>query len=122
MKLNWPQLENLHKDTSEHCLNVMRKKNHDYTDGSVDVFANFRMAETFGIPAEKGILLRVGDKMQRINTFIGKGNLKVEDEGVMDACDDIINYMILIKGLLLERMFPETELAATPNNVQRYDE
>jgi hypothetical protein len=47
-----------------------------------------------------GILLRVMDKIQRIKSFIEKNKLEVQGESFEDACDDIINYMVLIKGYI----------------------
>lgn len=114
--MNWPQLEKLHKATCESALRTMANKNHDYTQGSEDVFKNFRQAERHGVQPEIGILLRVGDKIERIDTFVRKGNLAVENEGVYDAIDDIINYMILIKGMLVERQADEYEYALESTN------
>lgn len=81
---------------------VMERKNHDYTSGSNDPFANFRGAEHLGVHPAVGILLRVGDKLQRIRTFAERGELKVDGEGLRDACLDVINYIILVYALLTE--------------------
>lgn len=103
------ELEQLHKDTCEKCLEMMRKKNADYT-GGMSVFENFLIAEpTLGIPAEKGLLLRVQDKLQRLRSFIDKGELKVVEESASDACEDVINYMILLKGMILHKEDSKTE-------------
>ena len=99
----------LHTATMTACRAIMEKKNADYTGGSDDPFANFRVAEVMGVPAESGILLRVMDKMQRIKSFIAKGELQVENESAEDACDDIINYMVLIKGLMRESKAPQLQ-------------
>jgi hypothetical protein len=80
----------------------MKAKNHDYTGGD-DPFSNFRSSEQLGIHPVVGILLRMQDKIKRINTFATKGELKVKDESVNDAVEDIINYAILIKGMLSEK-------------------
>lgn len=100
--MNLPQLEALHKETTDLCRETMVRKNHDYTDGSSDVFANFRDGEDMGVSAAKGLMLRVGDKMKRIKTFLNRGELMVRDETPLDSIHDIINYMILLKGLLKE--------------------
>jgi hypothetical protein len=81
---------------------IMMKKNHDYTGGSGDPYANFRGSDTLGISPITGILLRVQDKLMRIKTFDEKGELKVENEGVEDALIDVQNYMDLIYGLIKE--------------------
>ena len=92
----------LHSSTSAACLEVMKKKNHDYTSGG-SVFANFKDSSILGISPVMGILLRCIDKFKRIQTFESKGTLAVEGEGVLDAVDDVINYMILVKGIIIER-------------------
>lgn len=97
------QLLQLHDETAKQCRAIMQKKNADYTGGSTDPFANFRVSEVMGVPAETGILLRVMDKMQRIKSFIIKGELLVDNESAEDACDDIINYMILLKGMMRDK-------------------
>lgn len=93
----------LHDETTTMCKAVMRAKNKDYTAGSADPYANFRIAESFGVDPVVGIVLRMSDKMQRIRSFCSAGELAVSGESVDDACDDIVNYAILIKGLLRER-------------------
>jgi hypothetical protein len=81
---------------------LMLRKNHDYTSGSGDPYANFRTASSFGVHPAVGIVIRVGDKLQRIRTFAERGGLAVGDEGVRDACLDVINYAVLVYGLLTE--------------------
>lgn len=93
----------LHEETCTTCRDVMRQKNADYSGGESDPYANFRIAEMFGLHPVTGILLRVTDKLQRIRAFIKNGVTAVEGETVDDACDDIVNYAILMKGLLREQ-------------------
>lgn len=92
----------LHDETCTKCSQIMRKKNADYSGGDNDPFSNFRIASIFGLHPVTGILLRVTDKLQRIRSFVAKGKLEVDGESVDDACDDIVNYAILIKGMLRE--------------------
>lgn len=92
----------LHEQTTSRCRDIMRAKNADYSGGSGDPYSNFRIAESFGLHPVTGILLRVTDKLQRIRAFIANGVLAVDGESVDDACDDIVNYAILMKGLLRE--------------------
>lgn len=95
-------LLDLHDRTCARCREIMRAKNADYTVGSGDPFANFRIAGVFGVHPVLGIILRMSDKMQRIRSFVAAGTLEVKEETVEDACDDLVNYAILIKGMLLE--------------------
>ena len=50
----------------------------------------------------QGLLLRVIDKIKRIYSFTNDSELSVPNETVEDACDDIVNYAILAKAMLLE--------------------
>ena len=72
------ELLQLHDDTCNACKAIMKQKNSDYTGGkgATDVFANFNASN---------------DK-----------ELSVPNETVEDACDDIVNYAILAKAMLME--------------------
>ena len=99
------ELLNMHKETCETCRDIMRQKNNDYTGGkkSTDPSANFNAASVLGIDPVQGLLLRVIDKIQRIRSFTNDKELKVANESVEDACDDIVNYAILAKAMLKEK-------------------
>jgi len=47
-------------------------------------------------------LLRLIDKIQRIRSFTNDKQLQVSNESVEDACEDIVNYAILAKAMLIE--------------------
>jgi hypothetical protein len=98
----YPNPLHIHDELCRAGKEIMMKKNHDYTGGSGDPYANFRGSTSLGIPNITGILLRVQDKMMRIKTFEEKGELKVAGEGIKDALIDVINYMVLIGGLVKE--------------------
>ena len=82
----------------------MGKKNNDYTGGKTakDIFANFKASQILNIHPVKGILMRMIDKIQRIQSFTNDRKLEVPNESVDDACEDIINYAILAKAMLTE--------------------
>jgi len=101
-KTRTEDLFELHASTTANCLAIMKAKNKDYAGGSGDPYANFRMASAIGLHPVSGILLRMMDKVQRIRSFLKHGELAVKTESWSDACDDIINYAILMKGLLKE--------------------
>lgn len=105
------ELLELHEKTCETCRDIMRQKNNDYTGGktSQDPFANFNAASVLGIDPVQGLLLRVIDKIQRIRSFTNDKELKVANESVEDACDDIVNYAILAKAMLKEQRASKTE-------------
>ena len=98
------ELLQLHDDTCNACKAIMKQKNSDYTGGkgATDVFANFNASKMLGIHPVQGLLLRVIDKIQRIRSFTNDKELSVPNETVEDACDDIVNYAILAKAMLME--------------------
>jgi hypothetical protein len=92
----------LHQDTCAKALEIMKKKNVDYSGGTDDIFGNFNACEFLGVPGELGILMRCMDKIKRIQAFISKGRLAVNNESVFDSIQDIINYMILLNGMIID--------------------
>ena len=94
----------LHEETCKKTLDIMRAKNSDYCGGenTVDALANFKTAQSLGLHPVTGLLLRMQDKLMRIKSFVNDGELKVAGESVEDACEDLVNYAILAKALLLE--------------------
>jgi len=98
------ELLKLHDDTCRKCKVIMEKKNSDYTGGSqaTDIFANFNSSKILDIHPVQGLLLRLIDKVQRIRSFTNDKELSVPNESVEDACEDIINYAILAKAMLIE--------------------
>ena len=94
------------------CKAIMAAKNHDYRGGSGDPYNNFRGSINLGIDPIVGILLRVQDKLMRIQTFADKGQLKVKGESIEDALMDVTNYMALIFGLVKEKQRDEGKIEA----------
>ena len=69
-------------------------KRHDYAS-TEDVFANFRHCEIAGIPAWKGVAVRISDKFSRIMGFAKKEKLEVKDESIKDTLIDMANYALI---------------------------
>jgi hypothetical protein len=85
------ELYNLHTKLCADALTLMRRKNADYATAD-DPFRNFRM---FGA---LGFLVRMGDKLARLRTFVETG--KLENESVYDSIIDLINYPVLLAGYI----------------------
>jgi hypothetical protein len=81
---------------------IIKQKNRDYCgqQDTADVFANFRIAEMFGVPVETGILIRLGDKIARINNLLKHYSRAVENEAIEDTIIDAINYLALLHAYL----------------------
>lgn len=84
------------------CLQLLASKNHDYSE-TQDAFANFKLAAHIaGIPTEQTLLTLLGMKLARLNQLMGKGK-HPKHEAVEDTLMDIINYTLLLRGILQER-------------------
>lgn len=104
--MNVNQLLEEHAVICGGARSIMQAKNHDYTDGSQDLFKNFRSAEMVGVLTSKGILVRLLDKISRLNTLSSGKELQVGDEKLVDTIRDAINYLILFKVLIDEEATP----------------
>lgn len=95
--------DKIYYDTMFKAMAISAKKNHDYAGTSDDSMSNFKRIESAGIDPKIGILVRILDKIGRIETFFKEGELKVENEGVSDAFIDVLNYCALMNVLLEEK-------------------
>lgn len=78
---------------------IMTKKSNDYAN-NIDVLSNFKMTESlFNIPSNIGVLIRMSDKVSRINELSFKDQM-VEDESILDTLIDLCNYGILFLLIL----------------------
>jgi hypothetical protein len=76
-------------------------KNKDYAGN--DYFSNFKMCEDIGIPAWKGVFVRLSDKYSRIKNIIANGgNAHVATESLEDSLMDLSVYSLIILILLRE--------------------
>jgi hypothetical protein len=90
-----------HAECCAKMMDIAQRKNADYTGDSADPFANFADTEVMaGCSAERGFLVRMGDKLKRIRSFVDKGILLVKDESVEDTLLDLANYCILLAGYI----------------------
>lgn len=78
-------------------LETTKRKNADYSGGSNDAFANFRMVEHFEVTnAEVGLFTRMTDKFSRLASFVNQNELQVKDESVYDTLKDLAVYAIIM--------------------------
>lgn len=99
------ELFKIHKELCDAALELMQRKNHDYAgkQGS-EPFANFTRVEALGITTtEKGMMVRLSDKMSRLSSFMESNEFKVQDEKLRDTILDMINYSILLYAYLDEK-------------------
>jgi hypothetical protein len=99
--MNKEEYLQFHKECCNKMYMITTKKNADYTGINPNAFANFSDTIIYaGVSPEQGFLVRMGDKMQRIKSFVDKGILEVKDESVEDTLIDLANYCILMAGYI----------------------
>jgi hypothetical protein len=87
------------KETFDSCYEIAVRKNSDYGGSNTNPFNNFKNSLTVGVPIEKGIMVRMMDKVSRISTLLEKEAM-VSDESINDTLDDLINYTAILKSYL----------------------
>jgi hypothetical protein len=83
----------LHQELSRDGLELMKRKNQDYGNRT-DPFKNFKKH------GEMGILVRLDDKLNRLESFAEKGFLAVKSESIKDTVIDGMNYLVLFYAYL----------------------
>ena len=83
-----PNSERFHQILKE-LGDLHDRKQQDYGRGN-DPFANVRASSDWGIPAWVGCMVRLNDKVKRLQSFAIKGSLA--NEGVEDSLRDISVY------------------------------
>jgi hypothetical protein len=68
------------------------RKAADYGNGK-DPLGNFEQARDWGITPFLGVMVRIGDKIARLQSFVKKGALK--NESVHDTLRDLAAYALL---------------------------
>ena len=84
----------------EEAKELHNRKNDDYAKTN-DPYANFRECERFGIPAWKGVLVRISDKWTRICNLVKKMDegKEASNEPLEDSFRDLCVYFPIILDL-----------------------
>jgi hypothetical protein len=90
-----PELSELHRTVCDKAREVQVAKNHDYAHEG-DIFRNFRRYGTFGV------LVRLSDKLARLDSFEENKTFAVADEKLEDTIIDIINYATIYLAMKQE--------------------
>ncbi len=94
----------LQKQIMDRALEVVKAKRSDYSHGD-DPFRNFRKSRLFGVEPWRGVLIRLTDKMSRVESIMEKaGQRAVQDETLMDVFIDMVNYSCILAGLCMEEL------------------
>jgi hypothetical protein len=78
-------------------VELHNRKNRDYAGN--DYLSNFLMCERMGIPAWKGCLIRLSDKLSRVMNIAKTNEIAVSDETVVDTLMDLAVYAIVTRIL-----------------------
>lgn len=84
------------------ALQLVIRKTQDYATID-DPYRNFRMSESVGVSIEKGILVRMCDKLSRIGNLIENGDPSVKNESIEDTLIDIMNYANIMMCYIQEK-------------------
>lgn len=95
-----------HVITCLQAAELSRRKNNDYAAPNENkqdprrVFRNFMQVQHLGVcDAEQGILVRLSDKFSRLANILRPSHrTSVNEESFEDTCDDIINYVQLLRA------------------------
>jgi hypothetical protein len=80
------------------------RKNAGYSGkDNPDAWANFRMAESFGVSAFKGCLVRMSDKYIRVTNLVKNPANDMVNENVKDTLFDLAAYALIAICLLEEK-------------------
>ena len=77
---------NTFEDVTIGLRNLYEKKNSDYDDSFGKGF------DKWGLPM---VCIRLGDKLNRLESFAQKKDILVDDESVEDTLRDLANYAIM---------------------------
>lgn len=94
-------LKNSIKETYKQAISIIEKKNNDYAKND-DGISNFKLAIAVGVSIERGILVRMMDKMSRISNLLDKEG-DVKNESIQDTLLDLCNYSAILKAIVDEK-------------------
>lgn len=96
--INRNDLLSFHADFTKQALDLLMRKNKQYAPNDADAFGNLLACEHLGIcSAPKAILIRLLDKVHRLNTLLDSPNEKsTAGDALGDTLLDLLNYTILI--------------------------
>jgi hypothetical protein len=93
--------DNTALDILDNMQSVYETKDNDYSATGLPM-GNLRKCEDAGIDAWRGCLVRIGDKMSRLENFLKEKEYLVISEKAEDTVVDLANYAILMSCLLEE--------------------
>jgi hypothetical protein len=107
------QIKSMFKDETaldilDNMQAVYEAKDNDYSATGLPM-GNLRKCEDAGIDAWRGCLVRIGDKMSRLENFLKEKEYLVISEKAEDTVIDLANYAILMACLIQEIKKPHSD-------------
>jgi hypothetical protein len=107
------QIKGMFKDETalnilDNMQSVYEAKDNDYSATGLPM-GNLRKCEDAGIDAWRGCLVRIGDKMSRLENFLKEKEYLVISEKAEDTVVDLANYAILMSCLIEEIKPPHSD-------------
>jgi hypothetical protein len=100
--------DNTALDILDNMQKVYEAKDNDYSATGLPM-GNLRKCEDAGIDAWRGCLVRIGDKISRLENFLKEKEYLVISEKAEDTVVDLANYAILMSCLLEEIKKPYSD-------------
>jgi hypothetical protein len=92
----------LMEKTFESCKAISAAKGKDYTKGSEDALANFKEAgKDIGVDAIEVCWIFMNKHYQAITNYV-KSKGQSESEPIAERIKDLINYLVLLQGIIEE--------------------
>jgi hypothetical protein len=90
------------KEFLEIVWDVHQKKNTDYGAKTTEPLSNFKRSENLGIPPLGGVLVRMSDKISRIENIYKNKTTHVKDEALTDTLLDLAGYAAIAYAIIQE--------------------
>ena len=88
-------ISSIYADLTSKARTTFFKKNRAYGDSWL------RTEEITGVPVEHGILVRMGDKMARIQNLLHSKDVDDLGESIVDTLIDLANYSLMLASYII---------------------
>lgn len=101
------------KQTTDHIYELSSTKGREYTDGSADRLENFKSeGKNIGITEYQIWSVYASKHFRAIQSFIRNDGKIFSNESIDGRIDDLILYLLLLKGLIADRESKNADSAA----------
>ncbi len=90
------------EDRHKKSIELIKSKSQDYAKPDSDTLSNFKNSTIIEVSLERGILVRMMDKISRISNLLDK-DPAVVGESIDDSIMDLINYTFILGSVLNQR-------------------